>query len=262
MLESIAAIGIEVIKWVIPIIVFNGFIYLRHYHKVKRHLRAFFNNFDREETILIIPPADIDPVLKETQVFDFLGAMELQDMFSRLGYKLKRVRADKIAEDELKHNLVSVSGPIPNKVTRFLLNQNEIVYAFGGSDGHSIINKSNSEKRFDPWKKDGVYITRDFGMITKMKNPYNPDKDVIIACGSFGWGTQAALRILADPVSLKYLNSFGQYFQILCTCGVDEDKVGLKPYLVDLCPDDSLRQETIVNLYNKKGGRNDEKSRK
>lgn len=245
LLETLIGIVIDILEWIVP----NGFLRLWHYYKFERHISNFFKNLKKDETVLIVPPSDVDPIIKGTQVFDFLGIMELHEVFSEMEYKLKKVRADNISEEEKRHNLISVSGPIPNAVTKFLLERNEINYAFGGSDGHSIISKTNPTLKFDPQKNDKGIITNDFGIITRMQNPYNPDKEAIIVCGSYGWGTQAALRILMDKDSLIYLNKFGQYFQVICTCGVDEDSVGLKPYLVDLHPIESSRQKTIVDLY-------------
>ncbi len=243
--NAIVGTIIKVIKWIAP----NGVIQLSYYFKIERHIRKFFENFEKKGAVLIVPPADVDTIIKGTQICDFLGLMELQEVFHELGYEMKTVRADDISEEEKRHNLISVSGPIPNAVTKFLLEQNEVKYKFGGPDGHSIINLKDSNVKFNPLKNEKGLITTDFGIITRMKNPYEPNREAIIVCGSYGWGTQAALRLLTDKDSLVYLNNFGQYFQVICTCGVDEDRIGLKPYLVDLHPNESMRQKTIANLY-------------
>jgi len=253
LLETLGSIIFEILKWVMP----NGIIRIWHYYKIDRHFRKFFKKNKTEETVLIVPPSDMDQIIKGTQVCDFLGAMEIQDIFSEFGYKLKKVRANKISEEEIKHNLISVSGPIPNVVTKFMLELNEIHYKFGGSDGHSIINNINPSHELFPQLNEKGNVTYDFGIITRMKNPYEPNKDAIIVCGRFGWGTQAALRILMDKESLIYLNKFGKYFQVICTCGVDGDCVILKSYLIDLHPDESIRQKTIVDLYTRQANKHE-----
>lgn len=242
MIDIVVGFIVAVFKSVIP----YGAVRLYRYIKIEKHIRVFFKNFSKEEICIVVPPADVDPIIKGTQILDFLGIMEIQEMFTSQGFKLRRIRADKIAENDKKSNLLLIGGPIPNPVTKSLLERKEIVYKFGGPDGHSIINDKGL--KIDPRMERGR-ITHDLGIITRMKNPYNPDKDVIMVCGSYGWGTQAALKILKDRDSLKYLNQYNQHFQIICTCEVDEDNVGLKPHLLDLCPDESFKFNSIIELY-------------
>ena len=134
-----------------------------------------------------------------------------------------------------------------NRNTRNLLNKSEIIYKF---DGHTIINTNNIEHRISPILNAHGVPDRDYGIITRMKNPYCKHKDIVIACGCWGWGTQAALRILRDPVRLKYLNSINfRYFQIICTVEVDDKLIGLEPSILDIHPEKNIKQNTLVELY-------------
>jgi len=233
MIEAIVGVIIEILKWIAP----NGLVRIRHYLKVEKPIRIFFKKTRKDLTLFILPPADIDPIVKGTQIFDFLGAMELQDLFRELGYKFEVIRSDNISEAELKgNNLLIVGGPIPNKIAKYLFNQNEIIYKFGGEEGHDIIDIKIGQTVVSPQKDEEGRIRKDYGILTRMKNPYNPEKDAIIASGCFGWGTQACLRIMKNSQAIKIINEQVKdkyYFQIIVSVQIDEDKIPLNSSALD-----------------------------
>lgn len=208
----------------------------------------FFEAFANDPVVFVLSPKDVDPVLRGTAIHTFMGTMELHEALTKRGHKLSRETADKMGAASKKQHLIVIGGPIPNKLSRYLLGQPEIVYGFGGADGHAIVREEEGGFEITP-ERDGEVVTRDFGLLTRMKNPYDRSKDAIVACGGFGWGTQAALRLLTDSASLDFLTSFGRYFQVVCTCVVDEDGVGTDAQLLDQCTDPKVARQTIVSLY-------------
>ena len=208
----------------------------------------FFETFAEDEVLIVLPPTFPEKVVPETTIHAFFGVMELQDALNRQNYQVRRERADRVGNDALNSPVISVTGPVTSRVSKFLLEQPEIVYRFGGPDGHAIIN-TKDEKVLVEAKRNGGTVARDYGILTRMRNPYNKERDAIVAAGCFGWGTQAALRVLTDPESLDFLGKVAQHFQVICTCLIDEDQVGTEPQLLDLIQDPSLRQETVVSLY-------------
>jgi len=71
-----------------------------------------------------------------------------------------------------------------------------------------------------PSNWSGSNPSKDFGIITRIKNPFNPKKDSLIVCGCFGWGTKLCVDMLLDDDNLKILSE-NDYFQILCVCDID-----------------------------------------
>jgi len=55
-----------------------------------------------------------------------------------------------------------------------------------------VILDISSKKLYQPMK-DGDKILTDCGIIIRASNPFNPDKTVVILCGSYGYGTWAAV---------------------------------------------------------------------
>jgi hypothetical protein len=209
------------------------------------HVGRFLRRFGREGGILVIPPGERGS-WRGTQTYAIQGVLELQDILCDLGYRLRRVRSDQISENLLKENIISIGGPIPNDITKELLNKSEINYKFNGNE---IFSKKTSKIEFSPLM-DNESIKRDYGIITKMKNPYNRKKECVIVCGCLGWGTQACLKVLTEKEdeNVNFLNKY-EYFQLICTCEIDGLNVGNYHFIVDLHPNDSIRRETIMKLY-------------
>jgi hypothetical protein len=208
----------------------------------------FFEAFIDEPLVFVLSPKDIDPVLHGTSIHTFMGTMELYESLTKQGHRPSRETADHMGPSSKRQHLVVIGGPIPNKMTGYLLSQPELAYEFGGEDGHSIVRRGDSSFAITP-VRNGDTVLRDYGILTRMKNPYDRSKDAIIACGSFGWGTQAALRVLSDGESLERLALAGRHFQLICTCVVDDDGVGTDTQVLDWCEDPKLVQQTIVPLY-------------
>jgi hypothetical protein len=208
----------------------------------------FFDTLAGDEVLILLPPHDVDKVVPGTAIHTFFGVMELSEALTRQGYRVRKERADQVGGDALRMPLISAAGPVSSKVSKFLLEQPEIIYSFGGLDGHTILSNRNPEFTIDAVRA-GEVVTRDFGVVTRMRNPYNKDSDAIVVSGCFGWGTQAALRVLTDTESLEFLTTMGRHFQVICTCLVDEDGVGTDAQLVDISRDPSIVKQTFVTLY-------------
>jgi hypothetical protein len=211
-------------------------------------IRAFWGDPATHELLFVVSPADVDLIRSGTQVHDWIGITELLFVLTKAGYRFRVAKANDVAEDLLRHHdIVSIGGPIPNRLSRFLLDRPGRVYSFGGVDGHAVI-----DCRSDAIMgavTDIASIRRDFGILTRMPNPYNDSHNAIVAAGVFGWGTQAVLRLLSDRATLEFLLTTDLlHFQALCACDLDDRQIGGDPYLLDLSNDASVLQKTIVGL--------------
>ena len=253
MSEIAIGIIVEIIKAIM-----HGAYKVWQYRKVKKPIRKFFKKLGKS-VIFVLPPADVDPLITGTQISDFLGAMKLQSFLKELSYDVETRRANNLSEKELKeHNLIVVGGPISNKVTKTLFKSKEIIYKFGGPDGHDIIDSKTGKVRYSPIINDEQRVERDYGILTRIKNPYNKNKDAIIASGCFGWGTYASLIIMGDAKLLEYIKNNinfkkNPYFQVIVSTMIDEDKVPLEPEII---------QKTLIQLNYQERGDEHEKNEK
>lgn len=226
-------------------------------------LRPLWGPLMRGGCTLVLPtkdPARVEeqPEWVRTMFLDYLGAahlmQELNIAFDTMN--VSWVQSDNVSQPERSKNLISVGGPQPNQITATILRQPEVIYRFPEStDSDSpgnyigkITSQKSSEKVFES-KKEGENVVRDVGIITKIRNPYNRDEDAIAACGVWGWGVKAGFELLTDEDTLDYLiKEGGEYFQAIYTVDIDEHNQTTEPYLLDLHPDEQLREKTIVPI--------------
>lgn len=242
--------------------------------RLGREIELFWRDFVKQPLVVVIPPRDIDDEITGTQSFDYLGKDhlidELTDVFGLI--ERRRVFADDINENEMSSNIISVAGPIPNMVTGLLLTQPEIAYRFRAKSsdgsgptgrneqeqgevrfGHEIVKarSDDAEILVEPvYSTKTETISRDYGIITFAKNPYDDSYDIVNVAGGFGHGTHAGFKLLTNSETLRYLRKHGEkYFQVIYTVKLDsEGNIG-QPYLLDRHPDPDIRQETLVKLY-------------
>jgi hypothetical protein len=191
----------------------------------------FFRKFAHEQTLVVYAHKDVDVLRPGTQVYDFEGIFDLIKFFNRkLGTELIGLKAISVSPQEKRdNNLICVGGPIPNKITETMLEQDEIRYKF---QDHMIIDRLNNKPMCGfPSNWSGSNPPEDFGIITRIKNPFNPKKDSLILCGCFGWGTKMCTDMLLDDDNLVILNK-EDYFQILCVCDIDTSGVAHRKRLV------------------------------
>jgi hypothetical protein len=223
------------------IITFAQIIYNYHkkYTKIKPETLKFYEKLIKEPTRIIHPYMDVDPLKKGTQAFDWQGILELKDFFrEKFGIRLWVIKSDTVSEGEkTQNNLICVGGGNPNQISAELASKEEIIYRFMGDKlkGEAIIDTSNNEPiiAFDPeiFKKRNSPI-QDYGIITRMKNCYNPERDAIILNGYLGWGTKACIRVLLDEKNMKQLSKH-RYFQVLCVVDIDSGGVINNPKLIN-----------------------------
>lgn len=168
--------------------------------------------------LVIVTPAEEQEANIKSQVFDFQGLDELKSQVINKYYKgnYKQTTCDNISQEWLRRNLLLIAGPIPNTITRHILDQtNESIrYYF---DDHNVVDKKNPERTIQADLGAQGYPPVDYGIITKLRNPFNREKWVVIASGMFGWGTYAALVALSRKSILDVMrqHSANQGFQII-----------------------------------------------
>lgn len=221
-----------------------------------RHLVVFWKRWLSDGMIAVVPPQDVDAVLKGTQVFDFLGLKGLDDELRAISATpLKWIRSDLFLGEPSSHILVA-SGPIPNRIAYFLLEQSTFPrYHFDLENldrarRNDIVSRADPGFRLSP-VRSGDRILRDYGMISVLPNAYDKSgrRIAVLACGGWGWGTYTALSLLAEREALKTMTRYkDHYFQILCTCEVDEYGRAMRLFLLDEHPDPSIRRATALKL--------------
>jgi hypothetical protein len=118
----------------------------------------------------------------------------------------KVVYADRILSDgdELKHPVIVLGGPDANAVTKEFARCIPSGFRFGDASVNeaTISDVAGAPTRsFSPRVEEGRGV--DYGLVMRAPNPLEPDKPMMILAGAFGYGTWAAVRLLASPAFHK-----------------------------------------------------------
>lgn len=197
--------------------------------------KRFWRPIVKEGKVVVVFPAEDEDDLREgTAKFDTMGLQELidelQSNFRDVDFEF--VPDDQFGSGEKEHNIICAAGPIPNRVTRELLYENDVPFKFEKMQTGKIINKVTSENKsvsLDPEtyyseEAEQTEVRRDYGIITRTPSPYDENRIIVNAAGCWGEGTLAGFKLLTRPSVLKRLeDEGGQYFQALYVAPVDDE---------------------------------------
>jgi hypothetical protein len=194
--------------------------WLWRFATVDRHVRKFYRPMAGRRLVIVRSPWDVDKVVSGTGIESEFGLRELERVLIKAGCKTSMERADRVGMVDRSAHMLSVGGPIPNAVSRAVLHGEAIAYRFGeGALDHTIVDTRG--ERLHEAELRGNEVLCDYGIVTRVPNPYEPQSDALVAAGCFGWGTHAALIVLSRPQNLRLFNEVGRYFQAICRCKVE-----------------------------------------
>jgi hypothetical protein len=190
---------------------------------------------------------------------DNIALNDLERYFARIGFKRFTVYySDHVEWDRLMGhsplhgNLILLGGPDANVITRLVLERVALGIEFVEIHRRHLANADDSSDRNalsalgrrllrgrsrpnPPWrvpvivdKESGqmhapvlnhTELRADCGVVVRCPNPFNPRREVIIFCGSYGYGTLAAVRYAQ---STEFLTSLPKPVKALeCVLSVD-----------------------------------------
>ncbi|MEM5794001.1 MAG: S-layer protein [Candidatus Aenigmatarchaeota archaeon] len=142
------------------------------------------------------------------------------DLALFLGSLLKEVYANykldtEVKEEELKENLILVGGPKANMIVERINKSLPIYFDF-----HREWNIVS------PFSKQ-VYVEDEVGIIEKIKNPFNPEKEILVLSGKRFKGTRAAIIGLINYLEeIERGNKFSPNTIAKVVLGIDRDSDG------------------------------------
>jgi hypothetical protein len=231
------SIIIELLASLLP----YGVTQIWNYVSRDRHFDKFWGEFT-EDLLIVLPFRNPSPEARYSPTL--VGLMEFSNRLREIK-AIDVTSSDNLSFSEQRRNILAVGGPITNLVTKNILQHDSIFYSF---EGHAIVRVNEPDWRLDPTPKSGMMIEKDYGLITRISNPYDKSKDVICLAGCYGWGVQACLRLLSDVDSIKYLNSATRYFQVICSCDIDKNDYAMLPYIMDIHPESTKQLDTFRTI--------------
>ena len=210
---------IAIASGITPIIGYKLYIYLTTRHPMKKLWKEYLS----KETYGILSCSDlsIDIDSLSTGLYDALALSNIREFLSSFPNTLFHAYSSKRYPPYLNRNsIILFGGPISNNLVRDIMIEKK--KTFLQFQDHTIINTKNN-KRYKPIIKDNKII-KDFGIVIKTKNPYNPSLNLMIFSGCFDYGTFLSVEALTNPESVKkVLKIVGtDYFEIVVSGDIIE----------------------------------------
>lgn len=143
---------------------------------------------------------------------DALALRELSSYFSEIGLKKFNVVYVDEARLDRKNNLILLGGPDTNEVTKDALELiKPRVRIFDPGPGiameihdlaHELDPHENKPDKAS-WKKYKPKSDSDYGIIIRARNPFNPNKALIIFAGAHGYGTWGGVNLALEDNFLQ-----------------------------------------------------------
>ncbi|MES1258897.1 MAG: hypothetical protein ABUS51_10720 [Acidobacteriota bacterium] len=147
--------------------------------------------------------ADFVPVLNQYVGFgDMVAANEVSQMLARRGRPVRVLLASSIPFAELRRSRAYLIGSLSNHWTMELAQNWRFQFAWG-PDHIALIKdtQANSERRWTIPAQDDGSTPEDYSLIARVRN--SPTGGLlIVSAGIKQFGTEAAGRLLADPIEL------------------------------------------------------------
>lgn len=137
-------------------------------------------------------------------------------------------------EEHLRENLICIGGPYWNRVTLRLMREIRSPFVFDFShpdDDRTPLHDRLTNKRFEAVWQNGR-LCKDYGFFARFRNPFNPDRHVILACGIETHAVAGAVFALSEDQ-----NEFLRLYDAI-RCRGDPDASGRVPDFFALMPFD------------------------
>lgn len=182
-------------------------------------LLQFWEHFITQETTIIFGSPVPDP---DSLRYDPAGTMGVQDARAmemilntlralagerRLPIRFKSLPSVGIHGENLRDNLILIGGPYSNTVTADVLRGMPITLIFFGAGDIRAIYDEFDKKLYESNLKtvEGITEGVDWGIIIRTRSPFNPEKQVLVLAGRYGFGSYAAAEAVCTPSLLRVM---------------------------------------------------------
>jgi hypothetical protein len=134
----------------------------------------------------------------------------LSEALGRLGVDCL-LRSSRLDELHVEDNLVLLGSSASNALSRRLNEAGSDQWRFQCTfnaetmGDRAVVDRVTGARYATKLDDKGIVTDRDYGILTKVRNPFHPRCWIIMAAGNYGFGTLGALRIATEPMDLASL---------------------------------------------------------
>ncbi|HEX8627920.1 MAG TPA: hypothetical protein VF755_07100 [Catenuloplanes sp.] len=145
-------------------------------------------------------------------VGDARAFQELAAHFTDLKVRYQVTFANKLADQQLRNNLIILGGGDSNEVSQRLMADIASGFEFGHDPADGVIVRdTGSGERFVPQRRESGEVTRDYGILIRVASPFNPSRTAVVIAGAYGFGSWSGVRLVQDPDFLRYCRDFREF---------------------------------------------------
>jgi hypothetical protein len=205
-LDSLRDLGINLLAALI------GFVIARLIAKARylwttRSVRQFWKVFGTSDSIDVVIPIfnEKEMVAYEPSGLlgtgDLRGLLDLQRTLIRISRPYRIIEADRLFGPTSSPGQVLIGSPDSNKWTKSAFEQLSPQVRFGTGDDWSVVHDLVTSKEYKAGRDEGNRgLAKDVGIIISAQTPLSSRGHILVLAGAFGFGTQAAARLVTDSV--------------------------------------------------------------
>jgi len=113
--------------------------------------------------------------------------------------RIERFFSEEFPERNMDENIVTIGGPKWNTVTRHLLRSSDSPLTF---DGYFLVDEITGQRHETEEDETQIYV--DYGLILRMRNPYDRKNNFVLLAGCDTFGVLAAAKCMSSLSSFGY----------------------------------------------------------
>jgi hypothetical protein len=141
-------------------------------------------------------------------VGDARASEELTALLRVLGMRFTMSYSDRVLEGQTQSNLILLGGADANELTAYLMARLHTGFAFVPSP-MTLIDTREGQQFTAEWDDQRDDVMRDYGLLLRTRNPFNPERTVVVIAGLYGFATWAGVRLVGDRRFLR--RSLGEF---------------------------------------------------
>jgi hypothetical protein len=168
--------------------------------------RTIWKPFLRDKSVTVVLSTRPGPLKRSTPRVSFnelQAYVNINKTLTKINISTIPVSSEIALEEIREKNLIILGGPIANKVTANFWPIISKQFPFYFDLEKQII--LTGQRDYCPQLNENSILTKDYGIIMRVSNPYNNDKHIVLAMGCHGFSTHGLINMMVKVESAKKL---------------------------------------------------------
>lgn len=209
---------------------FIGFLIAFFYREIivfvqLRKLRSLWYSITKGKSIVVVVPIHGSQEAENTPFVgwaELMSYVELNKIFEKIRIQHRVVDCNIRVKDISDENWLLLGGILTNKIARLVWEKARTTMPFVFEPNTRSV--TIADRTYTPEIVDGE-VKKDYGVIVKIKHPYDASKNVLACAGMYAFGTLGCVKLITDQKyseALKALDLKQPFFMLVEVIVKDE----------------------------------------